>query len=80
MLSGWEHDHWVQVQCTRGCPRCIIVNAQDHRIVVREFAFQSRLLSDKHAWETHEPSYPLIYGLNSTTTVLLKKEDGFGIK
>ena len=32
-------------------------------------------------WERYEPLYPPIYGLNSTTTVLLlKKNDGFVIK
>ena len=29
-------------------------------------------ISDKYLWERHEPLYPPIYGLNSTTTVLLK--------
>ena len=38
-----------------------------------------RSLSDKYSWERYEPSYPPTYGLNSTTTVFLKK-DGFGIK
>ena len=30
-----------------------------------------RSLSDKHPWERYEPPYPLSYGLNSTSTVLL---------
>ena len=28
-------------------------------------------LLDKYPWESYEPPYPVIYGLNSTTTVLL---------
>ena len=28
-------------------------------------------LSGKYPWERYEPPYPLSYGLNSTTTVLL---------
>ena len=35
-------------------------------------------LSDKYPWKRYEPPYPPSYGLNSTTTVLLK--EGFGIK
>ena len=35
-----------------------------------------RSLSDKYSWERYKPPYPPNYGLNSTTTVLLKKAGG----
>ena len=58
---------------TLRCPRGVMVQAMDCRIVVREFVFQSPYyvqLSDKYPWERYEPPYPPSYGLNSTTTVL----------
>ena len=51
-------------------------------IVVLEFwtpAALSYSLSDKYSWETYDPPFPPIDGLNSTTTLLWKK-DGFVIK
>ena len=32
-----------------------------------------RSLLNKYPWEKYEPPYPHSYGLNSTTTVLLKE-------
>ena len=53
----------------RGCPRSAMVKAIVCGIVVSEFELHS--LSDKYPWEKYEPSFPPIYGLNSTTIVLL---------
>ena len=33
-------------------------------------------LSDKYPWERYGPRYPPSYGLNSTTTLLLKEKNG----
>ena len=55
---------------TGGCPRGVMVKAMDCGIVVSEFVLQSRYYG--HLRERYEPpTYPPIYGLNSTTTVLL---------
>ena len=58
----------------RGCPRGVIVKAMDCGIVVREFVLQSRYYVHFRAntlGKGMKPLYPPIYGLNSTTTVLL---------
>ena len=54
----------------------VMVKAMDCGIVVSEFVFQSRYyvhFSGKYPWERYEPPYPPSYGLNSTTTVLLRE-------
>ena len=53
-----------------GCPRDVMIKVMDCGIVVSKFKFQSSYM-DKYPWERYEPPYPPIYGLNSTTTVLL---------
>ena len=54
-------------------PRGVMVKAFDCRIVVREFELQSRYYV--HFWTNTlgNGRKPVIYGLNSTTTVLLKR-------
>ena len=58
----------------RGCPRGVMVKVMDCGIVrkrVRTPVALLRSLSDKYPWERYEPPYPLSYGLNNTTTILL---------
>ena len=58
------------------CPRGVMVKAMDCEIVESEFEFQLRYYVHFRANTLEkgiEPSYPPSYGLNSTTTVLLRK-------
>ena len=54
-----------------GCPHGVMVKVMDCGIVVSKFELHS--LSGKYPWERYEPPYPPSYGLNSTTTVLLRE-------
>ena len=64
-------------QKLKACPRGVMVKAMDCRIVVSEFVLQSRYFVHFRAntlgKERYEPLYPPSYGLNSTTTVLLRE-------
>ena len=61
----------------RGCPRGVMVKTMDCEIVVSEFELRSNYSSYYVHFRTNtlgksmNPPYPLSYGLNSTTTVLL---------
>ena len=74
---AWTHTHTHAYTYTRGGgPRCVMVKAMDCGIVVREFVLQSRYYV--HFWTNTlgkgmNPTYPPSYGLNSTTTVLLRE-------
>ena len=60
-----------------------MVKAMDCGVVVLEFELKSRYdvhFSTKTFGKGMNPTFPPCYGLNSTTTVLIKKKDGFGVK
>ena len=59
-----------------GCPRGVMVKAMDCGIVVREFVLQSCYYIHFQAntlGKGMNPTYPPNYGLNSSTTVLLRE-------
>ena len=60
----------------KGCPRGVIVKAMDCGIVVSEFVLQSCYYVHFQAntlGKGMNPPYPPSYGLNSTTTLLLRE-------
>ena len=64
----------------KGCAHGVMVIALDCRIIVSEFNLQSHYyvhFQKNTLGKRYEPLYPPRYGLNSTTTILLK--DGFDI-
>ena len=79
-MAPWTIEHSVfaddsyvknNESVTRGCPCGVMVKAMDCGIVVSEFELQSRYYGHFRARERYELPYPLSYGLNSTTTVLI---------
>ena len=81
--SFWNVKRYLKTHNSRsfilnrsGCLRGVMVKAMDYGIVgkrVRSPVALLRSLSDKYPWERYEPPYPPSYGLNSTTTVLLRE-------
>ena len=62
--------------CGVECPCGVMVKAMDCRIVVSEFVLQSHYYVHFQAntlGKGMNPPYPSSYGLNSTTTVLLRE-------
>ena len=54
-----------------GSFRGVVANVLDSDIVVSKFEFQSVHFPTNAPWQRYEPLYPPIYGLNSTTIIIL---------
>ena len=71
-LVTWRHN------CLQRIIIITYAGLQNHRIRVWIPDMLLCSLLDKYPWERYEPPYPPIFGLNNTTTVLLKL-NGFNI-